>query len=66
MKHFMARLLCLIIIPLIMYTGFFYIHLFILNNSGNGDGFFSSAFQSKLQGNSLYNISMPKGIYIFF
>lgn len=44
--------------------GFFYIHLSILNKSGNGDGFYSSAFQSKLQGNSLHNASMPKGIYI--
>lgn len=51
-----------------MYVGFFYIHLFILNKSGNGDGFYSSAFQSKLLGNSLHNASMPKGcvhIYIF-
>jgi len=60
-----------------VYVGFFYIHLFILNKSGNGDGFYSSAFQSKLEGNSLHNASMPKGcaniyrhiylyIYIFF
>lgn len=27
--------------------------------SGNGDGFYSSAFQSQLIGNSLYNASMP-------
>lgn len=26
---------------------------------GNGDGFYSSAFQSQLEGNSLYNASMP-------
>lgn len=29
--------------------------------SGNGDGFYSSAFQSQLEGNSLYNASMPLG-----
>ena len=29
--------------------------------SGNGDGFFSSAFQSQLHGNALYNASMPAG-----
>lgn len=44
-----------------VYVGFFYIHLTILNKSGNGDGFYSSAFQSKLQGNSLHNAIMPKG-----
>lgn len=27
--------------------------------SGSGDGFYSSAFQSQLVGNSLYNASMP-------
>lgn len=72
MKHFVARFVCLIILPILVYVGFFYIHLFILNKSGNGDGFYSSAFQSKLQGNSLHNASMPKGccvhiyIYSFF
>nr|XP_024219416.1 protein O-mannosyl-transferase 2 [Halyomorpha halys] len=58
-KHFVARALGLIILPAIVYVCFFYIHLKILNKSGNGDGFFSSAFQSQLQGNSLYNASMP-------
>ena len=28
--------------------------------SGTGDGFFSSAFQSQLHGNPLYNVSMPR------
>lgn len=28
--------------------------------SGNGDGFYSSAFQSQLIGNSLHNASMPR------
>lgn len=61
-KHFVARFVCLIILPILVYVGFFYIHLFILNKSGNGDGFYSSAFQSKLQGNSLHNASMPKDV----
>lgn len=41
---------------------FFYIHLEVLNHSGSGDGFYSSAFQSKLIGNSLYNASMPRQV----
>lgn len=39
---------------------FFYIHLEVLNHSGNGDGFYSSAFQSQLIGNSLHNATMPR------
>ncbi|XP_050438186.1 protein O-mannosyl-transferase 2 [Adelges cooleyi] len=62
MKHFVARFICLIIVPISVYVGFFYIHLMVLNKSGNGDGFYSSAFQSKLEGNSLHNASMPKEV----
>uniref|UniRef100_A0A8D8ZZ10 Protein O-mannosyl-transferase 2 n=1 Tax=Cacopsylla melanoneura TaxID=428564 RepID=A0A8D8ZZ10_9HEMI len=60
--HFLARFMCLIVLPAILYTGFFYIHLTVLNRSGNGDGFFSSAFQSQLRGNSLFNASMPRQV----
>nr|CAD7256108.1 unnamed protein product [Timema shepardi] len=61
-RHFIARILCLIVLPSLLYILFFYIHLQVLNKSGNGDGFYSSAFQSKLQGNSLYNASMPREV----
>ncbi|XP_068081927.1 protein O-mannosyl-transferase 2 isoform X2 [Anabrus simplex] len=59
-KHFIARAVCLILLPALLYSIFFYIHLHVLNKSGNGDGFYSSAFQSQLEGNSLYNASMPR------
>ncbi|KAJ8876224.1 hypothetical protein PR048_024134 [Dryococelus australis] len=36
--------------------------VYIFCYSGNGDGFYSSAFQSKLEGNSLYNASMPREV----
>ncbi|XP_063853817.1 protein O-mannosyl-transferase 2-like isoform X3 [Scylla paramamosain] len=58
-KHFLSRALGLILLPIILYCAYFYIHLTILCKSGNGDGFYSSAFQSQLEGNSLYNASMP-------
>ncbi|GFQ91933.1 protein O-mannosyl-transferase 2 [Trichonephila clavata] len=61
-KHFAARALCLIILPAALYITFFYIHLKTLYKSGSGDGFFSSAFQSQLQGNSLYHANMPKDV----
>ncbi|XP_046662326.1 protein O-mannosyl-transferase 2-like [Homalodisca vitripennis] len=61
-KHFIARVFCLIILPVCLYVSFFYIHLTVLNKSGNGDGFYSSAFQSQLQGNTLHNASMPRDV----
>lgn len=60
LKHFVARAGCLILLPLCIYATFFYIHLKVLFKSGSGDGFFSSAFQSQLQGNSLYQAAMPR------
>ncbi|XP_071042125.1 protein O-mannosyl-transferase 2 isoform X3 [Parasteatoda tepidariorum] len=61
-KHFTARAVCLILLPAILYVTFFYIHLKTLYKSGSGDGFFSSAFQSQLEGNSLYHAHMPKDV----
>ncbi|XP_052057700.1 protein O-mannosyl-transferase 2-like [Mytilus californianus] len=61
-KHFLARVLCLIILPAIVYMMVFAVHLKILNHSGSGDGFYSSGFQSQLMGNRLYNVSMPENI----
>ncbi|XP_071832384.1 protein O-mannosyl-transferase 2-like isoform X2 [Apostichopus japonicus] len=62
LKHFLARCLCLIIFPAGLYISFFAVHLHILNQSGPGDGFFSSGFQSKLVGNNLHNVSMPEKV----
>ncbi|XP_062502290.1 protein O-mannosyl-transferase 2-like [Corticium candelabrum] len=59
-QHFAARALCLILLPAATYLAFFAVHFRILNRSGNGDAFFSSAFQSQLIGNELYNCSVPE------
>lgn len=61
-KHFLARAMCLIGLPVVMYMVIFFIHFIVLNESGNGDGFYSSAFQSQLKGNKLYNVSMPASV----
>ncbi|KAH8315052.1 hypothetical protein KR059_003423 [Drosophila kikkawai] len=61
-KQVACRAIALIVWPILLYTLFFYIHLSVLNRSGNGDGFYSSAFQSRLIGNSLYNASMPRDV----
>ncbi|KAJ3557194.1 hypothetical protein NM688_g1605 [Phlebia brevispora] len=49
-RHFMARALCLIAVPLFFYMFMFWIHFAILSNSGEGDGFMSSEFQHTLRG----------------
>lgn len=61
-KQFVGRAVALIVWPVILYMCFFYIHLEVLNHSGNGDGFYSSAFQSQLIGNSLHNATMPRQV----
>ncbi|XP_043658177.1 protein O-mannosyl-transferase 2 [Drosophila teissieri] len=61
-KQLACRAITLIVWPILLYVLFFYIHLSVLNRSGNGDGFYSSAFQSRLIGNSLYNASMPRDV----
>nr|XP_036214847.1 protein O-mannosyl-transferase 2 isoform X2 [Bactrocera oleae] len=61
-KQIACRTITLILWPIILYMCFFYIHLNVLNRSGTGDGFYSSAFQSRLIGNSLYNVSMPRDV----
>jgi dolichyl-phosphate-mannose-protein mannosyltransferase len=49
-RHFYARTICLIVIPLFFYMMMFQIHFMVLQNSGDGDGFMSSEFQSTLGG----------------
>jgi len=61
-KHLIARVLCLIVLPFSVYALFFYVHLELLYRSGSGDGFYSSAFQSQLQGNSLHKAEMPADV----
>lgn len=52
-RHFMARALCLIVVPLVFYMFMFQLHFLILSNPGDGDGFMSSAFQHTLRGRSM-------------
>ncbi|MFT7819267.1 protein O-mannosyl-transferase 2 isoform X1, partial [Arapaima gigas] len=59
-KHLLARVFGLIVVPLSLYILTFAVHFAILNKSGPGDGFFSSAFQSRLVGNNLHDASMPE------
>ncbi|KAL2913659.1 hypothetical protein HK105_206819 [Polyrhizophydium stewartii] len=47
-RHFLARALCLIVLPLSVYAFFFRIHFMILTEKGTGAGFMSPEFQSTL------------------
>lgn len=49
----MARALCLIVVPVLFYMFMFQIHFWILNHSGEGDGFMSSEFQHTLGGHGM-------------
>uniref|UniRef100_A0A8C1LQ60 Protein O-mannosyl-transferase 1 n=1 Tax=Cyprinus carpio TaxID=7962 RepID=A0A8C1LQ60_CYPCA len=46
----LVRFLALVVLPVIMYLGFFYIHLTLLYRSGPHDQMMSSAFQASLEG----------------
>ncbi|WWD18305.1 hypothetical protein CI109_102755 [Kwoniella shandongensis] len=52
-RHFAARTLCLIVVPATFYALMFKIHFWVLNESGDGDGFMSSEFQHTLQGHGM-------------
>ncbi|KAI9098296.1 Dolichyl-phosphate-mannose-protein mannosyltransferase-domain-containing protein [Phlyctochytrium arcticum] len=52
-RHFAARALCLIFLPLMIYLSFFYIHFALLTKSGPGDAFMSPAFQDGLKGSEM-------------
>ena len=52
-RHFLARALCLIVVPIFFYMAMFEIHFLILENSGDGDGFMSSEFQHTLGGRGM-------------
>ncbi|XP_066923151.1 protein O-mannosyl-transferase 2-like isoform X1 [Clytia hemisphaerica] len=58
-KHFIARAIGLILLPIFIYLFFFAVHFQALPKSGPGDGFFSSSFQSTLEGNKLYKAVLP-------
>jgi len=61
-QHFIARALCLIVLPIMTYVAIFYVHLSVLSLTGPGDAFFSSRFQLGLEGNMLHNASTPKDV----
>ncbi|KAG5981649.1 hypothetical protein E4U55_002710 [Claviceps digitariae] len=56
-KHLMARVFCLIVIPLTFYMAMFAIHFVCLVNPGDGDGFMSSEFQATLNSKGMQDVA---------
>lgn len=48
--HLLARAVALLVVPVVMYLLFFYVHLILLHRSGPHDQIMSSAFQASLEG----------------
>jgi len=59
LKQFLARVIGLILIPCVLYVCYYYIHFSVLTKSGSGDGFYSSVFQTTLEGNELHDANIP-------
>lgn len=55
-KHVVARVFCLIVIPVTFYLGIFAIHFICLVNPGDGDGFMSSEFQATLNSKGMQDV----------
>ena len=55
-KHFLARVFCLIVLPVTVYMGLFAIHFVCLVNPGDGDGFMSSEFQATLNSKAMVDV----------
>ncbi|KAI8379726.1 glycosyltransferase family 39 protein [Radiomyces spectabilis] len=53
MKHFYARAVGLIFIPIVIYLFWFHVHFAVLTESGPGDTFMSAAFQETLQNSAI-------------
>ncbi|KAI7862355.1 Dolichyl-phosphate-mannose-protein mannosyltransferase-domain-containing protein [Spinellus fusiger] len=49
--HWVARILCLVFLPLAVYVACFKVHFMLLTKSGPGDSHMSSLFQAQLEGN---------------
>lgn len=58
-RHFMARVVGLIVVPAFVYLFWFWVHFAILIKSGPGDSFMSSQFQETLQGNPMLAQARP-------
>jgi dolichyl-phosphate-mannose-protein mannosyltransferase len=64
LRHWGARIACLIILPILVYMASFKLHFLILNHTGPGDAQMPSLFQANLEGNDFG--TSPLGEAIIF
>ena len=57
--HWVARVLCLILLPVVIFILSFWIHLTVANRSGLGDTYMSNEFQFSLEGSKLVEKAAP-------
>jgi len=57
----MARALCLIVIPISLYSFFFYIHFLVLNQTGTGASFMSPEFQTTFVNSTVPSAQLQVG-----
>ncbi|KAJ2723832.1 hypothetical protein GGI07_002371 [Coemansia sp. Benny D115] len=60
-RHFVARAVALIVVPLCVYLFWFQVHFSVLHRSGDGNAFMSPEFQNTLDGVNLGHT--PRDIY---
>lgn len=53
LKHWITRIICLIVVPFFVYALTFVVHFEILNQSGTGDAQMTSLFQANLKGSDI-------------
>lgn len=62
LRHFLARAFGLILVPLVIYLSFFFIHFAVLYKTGDGANYLSFEFQATLEGNEV-NVEVPSDVY---
>ncbi|KAG2222952.1 hypothetical protein INT45_012930 [Circinella minor] len=62
-KHFLARVVGFVLVPVCVYLFWFYIHFAILNQSGPGDLFMSPQFQATLENSPVSLLSIDIHYY---
>lgn len=63
-RHWTARVLCLIVLPIVVYMASFKLHFMILNHSGPGDAQMSSLFQAHLVGNDFWKDPLGSSVIV--
>ncbi|KAK2145245.1 hypothetical protein LSH36_693g02094 [Paralvinella palmiformis] len=64
-REFLSRILCLVLVPLMLYILVFYVHLNVLYKSGPHDDIMTSSFQASLEG-GLSSVTKHQPVQVAF